>query len=460
MTAEYLIGYDDITGNAVALVFGVFFFAPLYGAPAVLIREVTRRRGLGWPTILLLATAFGLIEAGLVDQSLFDPAYRDISYWDDLRDPTFLPWCGTSAYMLLTFVGGHVLGSIAAPIAMAETWWPDRARGPWLGPFGLVVTGLSWLAGSAFILVDQLSSTSFRISPAELWGTVAVVLALVALALTRRRPHPDQPGAVPAPWVVGVVSAVLLTVRSVVGTNWAWTLTAVAATVVWLVLMGRWSARAGWDGRHLVAALVGDLLSIGGPAFVATPLGDVPLAAKLTSNVLLLALVLGLAARGYRSADAGGRRPPSAQPAAVAAVERLVPVVAEGLDALVARGDVERHRLGLGGARLQDHHVRSRGPGRGLEVGEHQPGQALAPTGRRDVHPLHLGRTSSTPAGSRRRGTARHPSSPAGRRGSRRRRRPRAGGARRPPSACGRARRSARRTPAGRPRRAAARRDG
>ena len=92
VTAEYLIGYDDITGNAVALVFGVFFFAPLYGAPAVLIREVTRRRGLGWPTILLLAAAFGLIEAGLVDQSLFDPAYRDISYWDDLRDPTFLPW--------------------------------------------------------------------------------------------------------------------------------------------------------------------------------------------------------------------------------------------------------------------------------------------------------------------------------------------------------------------------------
>lgn len=44
VTAEYLIGYDDTTGNAAALVFGVFFFAPLYGAPAVLIREVTRRR--------------------------------------------------------------------------------------------------------------------------------------------------------------------------------------------------------------------------------------------------------------------------------------------------------------------------------------------------------------------------------------------------------------------------------
>ena len=170
MTAEYLIGYDDTTGNAAALVFGVFFFAPLYGAPAVLIREITRRRGLGWPTILLLATAFGLIEAGLVDQSLFDPSYRDIDFWDDLRDPTYLPCCGRSAYMALTFVAGHVLGSVAAPIAMAESWWPERRREPWLGPFGLVVIALMWVAGSAFILVDQLSSKSFRISPAELWG--------------------------------------------------------------------------------------------------------------------------------------------------------------------------------------------------------------------------------------------------------------------------------------------------
>ena len=90
VTAEYLIGYDDYITDPLALVFGVLFFAPLYGAPAVLIREVTRRFGLGWPTILLMATAFGLIEAGLIDQSLFDPAYRDITFWDDLRDPTFI----------------------------------------------------------------------------------------------------------------------------------------------------------------------------------------------------------------------------------------------------------------------------------------------------------------------------------------------------------------------------------
>jgi hypothetical protein len=207
--------------------------------------------------------------------------------------------------MLLAFVGGHVFGSIAAPIAMAESWWPERARSPWLGPFGLTVIALMWGGGSAFILVDQLGSTSFRISTGQLAWTVAAVWALVALALMRRR-RVQNAGAVPAPWVVGLVSAVLLTVRSVVGTNWLWTIAAIATIVAWLALMTRWSTRTGWDGRHLVAALIGDLVSIGGPAFITTPLGDVPFAAKLASNVLLLALVLALAARGYRAERGSG----------------------------------------------------------------------------------------------------------------------------------------------------------
>ena len=299
VTAEYLIGYDDITGNVAAYLFGLLFFGPLYGAPAVLVRELTRRRGLGWPTMLLLATAFGLVEAGLIDQSLFDPSYRDISFWDTLREPTFLPWFGTSAFMLLSFVAGHVFGSILAPIVLAESWWPDRQEGPWLGPVGTGVLVVLWLAGAGFVLGDQLASTTFRPSVGQLVGTAVVVVGLVVLALTRRRPVADRPGSVPAPWVVGVVSCVLLLPRTTVLTDWVSTSGALAAIVVWLALLGRWSTRGAWDGRHLVAAAIGDLASIGGPAFFLTPLGHVPLPAKLAADLGLLALVLAVAWRGY-----------------------------------------------------------------------------------------------------------------------------------------------------------------
>ncbi len=56
-----------------------------------------------------------------------------------------------------------------------------------------------------------------------------------------------------------------------------------------------------------MAAVTGDLLSIGVPAFWTEPLGHVPLAAKLATNTVLLALVLAVALVGLRRA----RRPAS-----------------------------------------------------------------------------------------------------------------------------------------------------
>ena len=52
--AEYLAAYDDSTGDALLLIGNLIIFAPLYGAPALLIREVARRNGLGWIGIIAL----------------------------------------------------------------------------------------------------------------------------------------------------------------------------------------------------------------------------------------------------------------------------------------------------------------------------------------------------------------------------------------------------------------------
>jgi hypothetical protein len=299
VTAEYLIGYDDTLTNPAALIFGILVFGPLYGAPAVLIRETARRTHRSWATILLLSAAAGLIQAGLIDQSLFAPDYRGISYWQSLRQPTFLPGLGTSAYMLLAFVGGHVFGSFAAPIALAESWWPASRTRPWLGVKGLILMGALWLCGAGFVLADQFDTSDFRISPEQLVITVIAVVALVVLALTRR-PASSRPGTVPAPLVVAVVSAGLLVVRNVVPTGWFGTALGLASIALWLALMGRWAGRQAWTGRHVLAAVVGDLLAIGVPAFWATPLGHLDHTAKLAANSILLLLVLAVAAQGYR----------------------------------------------------------------------------------------------------------------------------------------------------------------
>ncbi|RLV50889.1 hypothetical protein D9V37_02785 [Nocardioides mangrovicus] len=139
----------------------------------------------------------------MVDQSLFNPAYRGIGYWDAMRKPTYVGWLGTSAFMLLTFVGGHVLGSIAASLALAESWWPECAGRPWLRRRGLVGAG--------------------RVPPA---------------------------------WWLLVLSKVLLGVRNVVGTGWVSVAMVVVSLVAWLVAWRGWrvSGRVSGGGRPALPA--------------------------------------------------------------------------------------------------------------------------------------------------------------------------------------------------------------
>ena len=60
VVAEFLLG--DFTVRQLGF---VAFFLPLYGYGALLVRELTRRRGRGWPTMLLLALAYAFVEEGL-----------------------------------------------------------------------------------------------------------------------------------------------------------------------------------------------------------------------------------------------------------------------------------------------------------------------------------------------------------------------------------------------------------
>ena len=77
VVAEFLLGDQYLFGLAPASqqVGEVVIFTAFYGGAAVLIRELARRRSGGWRAIALLALGFGLLEEGLVTQSLFNPDY-------------------------------------------------------------------------------------------------------------------------------------------------------------------------------------------------------------------------------------------------------------------------------------------------------------------------------------------------------------------------------------------------
>ncbi|MDX6372410.1 MAG: hypothetical protein QOD98_1398 [Nocardioidaceae bacterium] len=307
--AEYLWGYDDSTGHPGSLVGNLIIFTPLYGCPALLIREVARRRGLGWPGIVLLAAAFGVVEAGLVDQSMFSRDYRDIPYWHDMADPTYVAPIGLSIFLAVSFVANHVIASMAGPIALVEGLAGSRGREPWLGRPTIVVAALLYAGASALVLQDMFSTEDDHASAGQLMGAGAVALLLVAGALrTGRRPRTQCSGAAPSPWLVGPLTFVVglgsqLLPPSPLGTDVLLLVYASAAGAIWWL-----SGRPGWGRAHPAAVAGGALSAFAIGSFWTEPIGQVTEAEKLGHNIALLVLVTLAALLAVRRGGARGSR--------------------------------------------------------------------------------------------------------------------------------------------------------
>ncbi|MGV9245497.1 hypothetical protein [Streptomyces sp. NPDC003710] len=290
--AEYLIGYDQIIGRPLELLSGLLFLAPLYGTAAVMIREVTRRTGRGWSTILLLSAAFGLIQAGLVDQSLFNPDFIDDPSWDQQRLPTLLPALGISAGQVLNFVVGHMIWSFTAPIAVLEACVPRPTERPWLRKRGMsLMLALYVLAVSLFF---HEHTRHFLASPEQLGTTAAIAIALASTAFAIPRPSTARPGRVPSPWLVGGTAVVLLAVHQLVPATWLGSAIDVLALVSLGGLVGWWSARERWERVHTLAVGGAALVVNAALSFAVEPLGHVSYAAKYTANTVLMLAVLAL----------------------------------------------------------------------------------------------------------------------------------------------------------------------
>ncbi|GIF48377.1 hypothetical protein Afe04nite_29160 [Asanoa ferruginea] len=312
---EYLLGNVPVQRFPLLPV-----LVPLYGCGALLVRELARRTGRGWPTIFLLATAYGVIEAGLVDQSLFNATFEGL----DQRGVTPVPWLGLSAYNAAAFLVGHTVWSIGVPIALVELWFPARRTDPWLGRPGLCVTFVFYLLGCWLIFKDLRDQEGFLAAPHQLVvaAVTAIALIIVGFLLPRRdpaaasSPHlspPRTPGWLPRPWLLGVVTFVTAGSHALVPESWLgfWLdvaiVSAAAAAVAWL------ARRPGWSDRHLVGLLAGALLTYAWLGFVLTllfaPSDGVRYAGNavfaLTAVVLLLITRRVVARRAEAPAEVG-----------------------------------------------------------------------------------------------------------------------------------------------------------
>ncbi|WP_089154482.1 hypothetical protein [Micromonospora sp. NBS 11-29] len=301
-TAECAWGGFTLAG----MPFVVVVLAPMYGGAALLIRETTRRLGLGWPGIVLLAAAFGVVQAGLVDQSLFNAGYLDDTQFADTRDAaesTLVPGLGFSARQAVDYVGNHVALTICASIALVESYLgAGRRSRPWLGRPGLVVVASLWLAGSLLVFADDGGRKGFLATPVQLAFATGVTLALIAAALLRARRPADRSRAAgfeqeqtarsaPPPVWAGLAVAVAYVGAGLLP-GWPGIGVALALAAVTAVLLTRWSRRAGWGRRHVLAAGSATVLVAAAFAYDVPTYAPSSPAADLVGDVAISVIVL------------------------------------------------------------------------------------------------------------------------------------------------------------------------
>ncbi len=263
LVGEFLLGNVTIRDIGALL-----FLVPLYGGGAVLVREAARRTGKGWPTILALGFAYGLLEAGVFDGSLFSASYEGMDY-----SGARIPGLGVSAFHGLQFVVNHAVWSIGIPILLTESLTPRRRTTPWLGRIGLTVTAVVYLAGGLLIRQSSVSGGDYHVSWAQAAGVVLVALVWVAIAFLLPAPPSRRPtGWVPRPWLLGVASFLLSSTYFVLPATWpgvGLTL-AIVGLAAWLV--ARAGRRAGWRNGHQVALAAGALMTYAWAGFLVTGL--------------------------------------------------------------------------------------------------------------------------------------------------------------------------------------------
>ncbi|MFK4082516.1 hypothetical protein ACI2LF_00290 [Kribbella sp. NPDC020789] len=292
LVAEFVLGNIPITA-----LFALLMLAPLYGGGAVLIRELVRRRGWGYPSVVVLALAYGVLEEGVTTMSLFNPNYAG----QRLLDPGYLPALGMGGPWTVMVLGLHTVWSITVPIVLMESI-SRRPREPWLGKVGLIVYGV------LFVTVGVIGTTAFAIAndpfvaaPGQFAGVAVAIVLLIALAawLGRRTTRIGISGWVPGVWLTGAIALALssawMLTNDLIHAPWIETAAMLALDILAAALLVTWSRRPSWTPQHLAAAAGGALVTYAWHAFPESPVIAASPTADLIGNAVFALAALAVA---------------------------------------------------------------------------------------------------------------------------------------------------------------------
>ena len=300
LVAEFLLGNLPIK-----LLGTLVILAPLYGGGALLIREVVRRTGRGWPSIIVLAFAYAVFEEAFTTQTLFNPNYLHLNL--HLLAPAYIPALGIGGWWTIFVLTLHVVWSISTSIALVEALAPDRATTPWLGGIGLTVTGILFTLAAVASTRFEIKQDQFVASKAQFsWAAIVCMIAAVAAFRLPTRAIARVPGWIPSPWIVGAAALVAGSVFMMVPNTLGWLAVGVYVLLDLLVIraISVLSHREGWNGQHRLALAGGAALTYAWHSFIQHPaVGQVETSTRIGNAVFTAGLIVLLAIAARRTAS-------------------------------------------------------------------------------------------------------------------------------------------------------------
>lgn len=271
----------------------------LYGCGALIAHELAIRWRRGWPAILLLGLAFGLLNEGLCAKSLFSPDWPDLGRLANYGRSVGVNWIWT-AYLLPY----HAVISIAVPLLLVELIDPAGRGRPWLHPVALEACGIGMAGATLYGLLTFPYPVPARMTLAVL--ALIVMLVLAARYIPRGWLRVYWPARPVPPWRVAVSALVAMGIAF-----WSmhrlpedrpfWPFALFWIVVIEVAVAAQFARRwaGGWSERHSLALVTGVLgffivlapVMAGDPARLEDPSG---------MTVVALAAAVGLIALGRR----------------------------------------------------------------------------------------------------------------------------------------------------------------
>lgn len=241
----------------------------VWGCGALLIRELVRRWGGGWPSLLCLGLGLSIAEEFLIQQTSLAP----------LPFPGALTHYGRAWEVnwiyFLFMLGFESVWVVLVPVSVTELLFPSRSKELWLRTRGMLVAGVIFLLGCRiawYAWIRRVRPMVFHL-PAYHPAAVTVLTGLAgiaatgALAFVLRTTGGSRSGSrrIPTAWAAGFVVLLLgfpwyglmafvfrpqaprvgAAIVVLAGISWA---------ILAMLLLGRWVASPQWSDLHSWAA--------------------------------------------------------------------------------------------------------------------------------------------------------------------------------------------------------------